>query len=312
MNRRQVEKRAHIFNGALTRSVYQFLHPVSGGSQVVDRGQFRGGFLDVCGVVADGATGNQVFARFGVHHKLLRLGAAHGAGVGLHRDKFETAASEDRPVRGIMLMVAGIQAGVIKVKGIAVLHQELPYPQQTCLGPGLVAKFGLNLVPDLGQLLVTPQLLAGDIRHHLFVGHAQGQPRAFTVLQLEQVLAHAGPAPTLFPQLTRMQRRQKELLTDAVHFLPDDALNLVDGALAQEEVRVDTRAYLTNVSGSQQKFVAGDLGIGRGFAQSGDEELGPTVHSGDTFWVYCLDVSANSKWFSDSAHGWRPETSASW
>ena len=37
----------------------------------------------------------------------------------------------------------------------------------------LVAKLGLNLVPDLRKLLVAAQFLAGDIGHDLFVGHAQ-------------------------------------------------------------------------------------------------------------------------------------------
>jgi hypothetical protein len=48
-----------------------------------------------------------------------------------------------------------------------------------------------------------------------------------------------------------MQRRQKKFLGDAVHFFPDDGLNLVDGALAQEQVGVDAGAYLTDISGAQ-------------------------------------------------------------
>src|SRR5277367_1258860 len=88
-----------------------------------------------------------------------------------------------------------------------------------------------------------------------------------------------------------MQCRQKELLADAVHFLPDNALNLVNGALTQEEIGVDARAYLTDISGAEQKFVACDLGISRGFAQGGDEELRPTVHSwGVLSGLCCLDV----------------------
>ncbi len=46
------------------------------------------------------------------------------------------------------------------------------------LGPRLVAKLGLDLVPDLRQLLVAAQLAAGDGGHHLFVRHAQAQGRA--------------------------------------------------------------------------------------------------------------------------------------
>ena len=55
--------------------------------------------------------------------------------------------------------------------------------------------------------------------------------------------------------------------------------DLVDGALAEEEVSVDSGAKLADVAGAQQQLVAGDFGVGGSFAQSGDEEFGPAVHA---------------------------------
>ena len=53
-----------------------------------------------------------------------------------------------------MLVVADIQARFIQIEGVAILHDELAHPQQARPGPRFIAELGLNLVPDLGQLLV--------------------------------------------------------------------------------------------------------------------------------------------------------------
>ena len=91
------------------------------------------------------------------------------------------------------------------------------------LGAGLVAELGLDLVPDLGELLVAAQLLAGDVGDDLFVGHGEAELGALAVLQAEHVVAHAGPAAALLPDLFRVEGGKIELLADAVHLLADDA-----------------------------------------------------------------------------------------
>ena len=47
-----------------------------------------------------------------------------------------------------------------------------PQAQQARLGARFVAKLLLDLIPDLRQLLVRPQLAAGNVCHFLFVGHS--------------------------------------------------------------------------------------------------------------------------------------------
>ena len=103
--------------------------------------------------------------------------------------------------------------------------------------------------------------------------HAQAQVGAFAVFQAEHVVAHHRPAPTLFPELAGIECGQVEFLADLVHFLADDAHDLVDRAVAQEEERVDAGAQLPDVSGADEQFVAGDLGIGRGLAKSRNKEF---------------------------------------
>ena len=95
-------------------------------------------------------------------------------------------------------------------------------------GPGFVAKLGLDLIPDLRQLLVTAQFFARDVGHDFFMSHAEAQVGALAVFEPEHVVAHDRPAAAGLPHLTRMQRGQKEFLPDLVHLLADDGHDLVE------------------------------------------------------------------------------------
>jgi hypothetical protein len=125
--------------------------------------------------------------------------------------------------------------------------------------------------PDLG--LVAAELVAGDVGHDLFVGHAEAEVGALAVLEAEHVVAHAGPAAAGLPDLAGMEGGQEELLADGVHLLAHDGDDLVDGAVAEEEIGVDAGAELADVAGAEQELVACDLCVGGSFAQGGDEEL---------------------------------------
>ena len=101
-------------------------------------------------------------------------------------------------------------------------------------GPRLVAKFRLDLIPDLRQLLVAAQFFPGDLRHDLFVGHAQAQVGALAIFQAKHVVAHPGPAAARLPHLARIQGRQIKLLPDLVHLLADDGDDLLRARLPRK------------------------------------------------------------------------------
>ena len=68
-------------------------------------------------------------------------------------------------------------------------------------------------------------------------------------------------------------RGEIKLLADLVHLFAHDGDDLVQRALAEEEVVVNARAELANVAGAEQKLVAGHFGVCRGLAQGGNKEL---------------------------------------
>ena len=179
-----------------------------------------------------------------------------------------------------MLLVGNVEARGIDVERVRVLHHELPHPQQAGLGPGLVAKLGLNLIPDLRKLLVAAQFLAGDLGHDLFVRHAQTQVGALAVFQPEHVVAHDRPAPARLPQFARMNapadKNSCPILSISSRTM---AMILLNERCPKEKIGINSGGQLADVSGADQKFVAGDFSVRRSLAQSRNKELRPTMHS---------------------------------
>ncbi len=110
------------------------------------------------------------------------------------------------------------------------------------------------------------------------MGEAETHIRALAVLEAEHVVANGVPAAALLPEFAGMDGWQIELLADLVHLLAHDGDDLVQRALAQEEVAVDARAELADVAGAEQELVAGHFGVCRGLAEGGDKKPGPAMH----------------------------------
>src|SRR5207249_10984944 len=87
-----------------------------------------------------------------------RLTAAHHPRLGLDRVVLESAALEDRVVRGLVCAEARLEALLVAVERIRVLHDELADPDQAAPRARLVAVLGLEVVPGLRQLPVALQL----------------------------------------------------------------------------------------------------------------------------------------------------------
>ena len=278
MDGRDVEEGADIGDGAHAGGGDELGGAVADGRQVFDGGEAGRSALEVRGV-AGGGGGDEIFAGLGVDHELLRLRTAHRAGVGFDGEEVQAAAGEDTAVDGVVLVVGEVEARRVNVEGVAVLHEELADAEQAGLGAGLVAELGLDLVPDLRELLVGADLVAGEGGHDLFVGHAEAEIGAFAILKAEHVLAHRRPAAGFDPDLGGDKGGKKELLADGVHLFADDGNDLVNSPVAEEEVGVEAGAELADVAAAEKELVAGDFGVCGELAEGGDEELGPAMHA---------------------------------
>src|SRR5882762_7393755 len=99
------------------------------------------------------------------------------------------------------------------------------------------------------------------------MGHAQTEVGSLAVLEAKHVVAHEGPASTRLPNFARIQGGEEEFLANFVHLFPDDPHDLVERTLAKEKIGINPSCQLADVAGADEELVAGDLGVGRSFAQ---------------------------------------------
>ena len=248
---------------------------VGGRGVVVRHGRGREGVdrLDVRGVVAPRAADVGVLADGGLGQELLGLRAAHGPGLGLDDDVVEAETVEDPDVGVAVLLVRRVEAGVVDVEGVGVLHRELAAAQDTGPGTRLVAVLRLDLVDRERQVLVGGVQVLHHQGEHLLVGGAEQVVVALAVLQPEDAVAVLGPASARLVGLARQQCREQQLLgAHRVHLVTDDLLDLAQHPEAQREPGVDAGSGPADVAGPDEETMARDLGVRRIIAQGADEE----------------------------------------
>ena len=135
-------------------------------------GNHGGHGLDVCRVAA-GRTHEGVLTDGGRVQELLATGAAHRTGLCGHDDDLQAQALEDALVCGAVSHVRLVQALVVDVEGVGVLHDELAAAQQAGTGARLVAVLGLNLVQVDRQVLVGGVQVLDQQGEHFLVGGGQ-------------------------------------------------------------------------------------------------------------------------------------------
>jgi hypothetical protein len=235
----------------------------------------EGGHLAVGRVAAGGAEQQRVLAGRGHRHELHRRAAPHHPHVGADLDGLQAAALEDAVVGPAVGLELLIQPRVVGVQRVGVLHGELAHPDQAAARAGLVAELGLQVVDQLRQLTPGADLAAGQVGHHLLVGHGQGHVAAGAVAPVDQLRVGRVPAAGLLPQIGRVNHRHSDLLAaDGVHLLANNGLDLVHAAAGQRQVGVDAGAQRLDEAGAQQQLVAGQLGVGRRVTEGLEKSVG--------------------------------------
>ena len=263
-----LEKGRHFLHGAHVGGGHR-LRSVAHRRTGLARRQCHLGLLQVGGIVATGAGGQQVLAGVRQDHEFVGKAAADGAGIRLHHLEGQAAAAEDAVVGVVHPAVAGLGAGFIGVKAVGVLHDEFPPPDQSEAGPDLIPKLHLDLVEIEGQLPVGMHFFAHQVGDHFLMGGPETAVPAVAVLEAQQFLAVNLPAAGLLPQLRRLHRGHQHLLGPGpVHLLPDDPLHLAEDPQTQGQIIIDPRGQLANHPGPEQQTVRNRLGLRRVFFQS--------------------------------------------
>ena len=229
-----------------------------------------GGDLDVGGV----ARGQRdvVLARGGRRHVLVRAVAAHRPDVGLDPVPLDPAPVHHAVVGLAVALVVRVQALLVAIEGVGVLHDELARAQQPRARARLVALLDLEVVEAERQLAVGAHHLCDVLRDRLLVRHRQHVLRALAVLELEQ-LGDPVPAAAL-PQLCGQHHRHQQLLAaDRVHLLADDLHDVLVHAPAGRQERPQARADLADQARADHQLVRERLSV-RGRLLLGRQEVG--------------------------------------
>ena len=82
------------------------------------------------------------------------MGATHGSTHGVNDYVFKAQALKNTLVNGAVQLVGALQAGVVNVEGVGILHDELAPTDQACARTSLITVLGLDLVERNRQILV--------------------------------------------------------------------------------------------------------------------------------------------------------------
>ena len=254
----------------------------SGGADVNERTGL--GQLDVGGVVAVGAVGDDVFTGIGDDLELVGAAAADRAGVGAHGAEHEAEAREDALIGLVHLVVGNGGALGVTVEGVGILHRELAAAHDAEAGATLVAELRLDVVEVHGKLTPALDFLTGDVSDDFFGSRLNHEGAIMTVLEAEKFGTVLFPAARLLPELGRLHERHQEFdRARAVHFLADDLLDLADRAQADRHVGVNAGGKLLDHAGTDHVLLADHISIGRRFFQRG-KEIGTGAH----FFLTCV------------------------
>ena len=187
--------------------------------------------LGVGRVATAGAGDHRILAGKRGQDKLVGIFPADSPAVGFRHKYRQTAPAIDVAVGLGHSLIALLQALLVGVKAIGVLHGKFPYSHQARPGPELVPEFGLNLIQDHRQVPVALEIGPGDVGDYFFMGRGQNHRTPAAILQRKQIVPEGCPATGLLPQLHGLQGGQEQFLAaGGIHLFPNDAFNLADRA----------------------------------------------------------------------------------
>ena len=189
------------------------------------------------------------------------------------------------------VLVAHFGGGLVAVKAVGVLHDELAPAHQAKARTAFVAEFGLDLVHVFWQLLVTADILAHHVGDDFLAGRLDHEVAAVPVLDAQHLRAHLVKAAGFLPEFGGLDHWHGHFDgASAVHFFAHDGLDLADDAQAHRHVVVDTGAQFFDQAGAHHQLMADDFGVSGGFLEGGNKELGG--FHGLFFWVWALSSAA--------------------
>ncbi len=228
---RHTQEFRHILNRAAIGSVHLFnrQHFFRRNRQRVAPGDFISRRI-----IAGVAVQNRTFPGIGERHKFVAALAADSAAVRLHRSEIQPAAAEHAGICVIHQIVAYVQTGFVRVKGVQILHNKLAAAHQTKARAAFITIFHLHLIQKLRQLLVGAHVIAEGHADKLLMRWAKAKIAPVSVLNTPHFRAVNTPAPAFLPNFRRLEHRHHQFLPALrVHFLANNIFDFENRAPCQ-------------------------------------------------------------------------------
>jgi hypothetical protein len=220
-------------NGRLDLLDWQWL--LAGGRRVLDRR-----YLPVCGIAARLAQDEHVLTGGVQDHELVGLAPAHDPNVARHHDGFKPKPLERSDVRSMLRLVAGIEACLVGIAAVGVLHHELANANEAAPGSRLIPPLRLEVVDHHRQLAIRLDDVGEEQCDDLFVSHREDHVPSAAVLEPAQLRPNRLVAAARPPDISWMDDRHFQLLAaDAVLLLADDLFDAIAHPLSERQERVD-------------------------------------------------------------------------
>ena len=218
---------------------------------------------------------DQILTRISQHMELMRIVAAYRAGISLNGTEGQPQPGEDTAIGVKHVLVFALQALLIGMEGVGILHNEFAPAHQAEAGPDLIAKLGLNLIEVHRQLFIGAQLAANKVTDHFFVRWPQAGLMVMTVAEAEQFRAVFLHAPRSLPQFARLHHRHQKLMAACViHLFAHDGFNTAQHAQPNRQEVVDAGGDTADIPGPEQQSMGNHFGIGRIVTQGRNEKSG--------------------------------------
>ena len=209
--------------------------------------------------------------------------ATHHPDVRRHRDRLEAEALEDPDVGAVVSPVAGVEALVVPVAAVRVLHHELAHPDQAAPRTRLVPELRLEVIEPDRQLPIRADDVAQEVGDDLLVGHRDHHVAVAAILEPGHLRPDLVVPAGFAPEVGRMDHRHLELLAaDRVHLLADHLLDPLRHPVPERQQRIQPGTQLAHVTGAQEQAVGWHLRIGGIITQGGKEELAEAHAGKDT------------------------------
>ena len=253
-------------NGMLSRSSHQFLF------LVIVNITFQSIWFycfDIGSEITVLTIYNIGFARISQYFKFMGRIAADSTGVSNNRAEIQTATGENAIVRIIHELVLLIQAFLVHIKGVSILHDKLTAAHEAETRTLFISVLVLNLVHRHRKLLVRRCIHRNQSSHQFFMGRSQAIISAMTILKLKHFFPVHIPTAALLPNFSRLHdRHQNFLRAGLIDFLADNIFYLLDRTESQRQVRISAVGNLTHHACFQHVFMGHNHRIGRQFSKS--------------------------------------------